>query len=163
MKSGLTHWIEKDTWEKISDIVANQKAHGFIRIKELGVTINTSEVEGVYTMKQYEDLCKVKQGMWQCEYGNWHNKGKKECECKKEFLNKQRQQEDREMMTPKDLSEEEIEARKEAIKKNKEIMLLHGTIYAKNSFPVRRSTILELRDQGEEIDTSGVEIIEDTI
>lgn len=163
MKTKLVHWVTEETWQRISDILAEQKAHGFIRIKELNITINTAEIDGAYNIKQYEDLCKINQGMWQCEFGNWHNKGKKECDCKKEYLNKKRAEEDRKIYQRPELTEEEIEQRTEAIKKNKEIMLLHGTLYKKDSFPVRRSTILELRDQGEDIDTDGVDIIEDTI
>lgn len=89
MKSGLVHWVLPETWEKFSEHIANQSAHGFIRIRELNVTLNTAEIEGVYTMSQYEDLEKVRQGMWQCQYRNWHNKGKRECECKKDFYRKQ--------------------------------------------------------------------------
>lgn len=89
MKGGLVHWVTTDTAERIQQQLQTQTAHTFMRIRELNITINTAEVEGVYTMDQYEDLCKVKQGMWQCEYRNWHNKGKRECECKKDFFSQQ--------------------------------------------------------------------------
>lgn len=89
MKSGLIHWLNAETWEKINEIVANQKAHQFIRISELGnIAINTAEIDGVYTTYQYEEICNIKQGMWKCYYGQWHNKGRNECECKKEMQKK---------------------------------------------------------------------------
>lgn len=85
MKSGLVHWVSDDIAEKFQQQLQTQTAHTFVRLKEINVTINSAEVEGVYTMEQYENLSKVKQGMWQCEYRRWHNKGKRECECKAEF------------------------------------------------------------------------------
>ena len=42
-------------------------------------------------MEEYENLSKVKQGMWQCEYNVWHNKGKRECECKADFYKRSAQ------------------------------------------------------------------------
>lgn len=90
MKGGLVHWVTADTGTKIQDVLRNQQSHSFMKINELGIVINTAEVEGVYTMSEYEDICKIKQGMWQCEYRNWHNKGKKECNCKKEAWDRAR-------------------------------------------------------------------------
>lgn len=86
MKGGLVHWVSEETATRIQEQLQQQTAHTFMKIRELNITINTAEVEGVYTMAQYGDLCNVKQGMWQCEYRKWHNKGKRECDCKKEFF-----------------------------------------------------------------------------
>lgn len=90
MKSGVVHWLDKETGEKLQQQLQNQTAHSFVRFKALNITINTAEVEGVYTMEQYDAVEKAKQGMWQCTYGTWHNKGKRECECKNEFYKQQR-------------------------------------------------------------------------
>ena len=93
MKSGLVHWIKIPTWEKISNALATQEGHQFIRIAELGnIVINTSQVEGAYTMQQFDDHCKVKEGQWQCSYRVWHLK-KGECQCKSDYFRKQREAE----------------------------------------------------------------------
>lgn len=89
MKGGLVHWITAETAERIQQQLQSQTSHTFMKISELNITINTAQVEGVYTMGEYSNIEKVKQGMWQCEYRNWHNKGKRECECQKEFYRKQ--------------------------------------------------------------------------
>lgn len=89
MKSGLIHWVSKDTGEKASEHLANQSGHSFIRIKELNnISINTAEMEGVYDHQTYENLCRVKSGEWQCSYGKWHMK-KGECQCKAEYYKEQ--------------------------------------------------------------------------
>lgn len=91
MKSGLVHWVSDPTAERLQQQLQTQKAHTFVRLQELSITINTAEVEGVYTMEEYENISKVKQGMWQCEYNVWHNKGKRECECRSEFYKRSAQ------------------------------------------------------------------------
>ncbi len=73
MKGGLVHWVTPETAERFQNQLQTQTSHTFVRLKDANITINTAEVEGVYTMAQYDDLCKVKQGMWQCQYQTWHN------------------------------------------------------------------------------------------
>lgn len=85
MKGGLIHWVTEATAERVKEALSTQTAHRFMKLTELGIVINSSEVEGVYTMAEYENLCKVRQGMWQCSYKGWHNKGKVECQCAKDF------------------------------------------------------------------------------
>jgi hypothetical protein len=82
MKNGLVHWVSETTHEKIQMALQIQSSHSFMKITELGITINTAEIAGIYTIKQYEEITNIKQGMWQCELKKWH--GRKEvCECKK--------------------------------------------------------------------------------
>lgn len=83
MRGGLTHWVTDETAERLQNQLQTQSGHTFVKLKELGITINTAEVEGVYTLSQYEDVAKLKQGMFQCEYQTWHAK-REECQCKKE-------------------------------------------------------------------------------
>lgn len=119
MRSRLVHWISETTGEGLQNQLQTQQGHTFVKIRELGITINTAEVEGVYTVLQYEDLAKVKQGMWQCEYQKWHGK-REECGCKaerwkqhEEIMRKARVAHDNRELTP--------EERANNIKKVKEI------------------------------------------
>ena len=89
MKSGLVHWVTEATHLRFQEATNAQKAHSLIRIAELGISINTAEMEGAYTMEQYDDLAKIKQGMWQCLYKKWHKK-KGECECQVDFYKQQK-------------------------------------------------------------------------
>lgn len=88
MKNGLVHWLTDQTAAKLEDHLSKQSGHTFVKVTELNITINTAEIDGLYTADQYEELGKIKDGQWKCQYGNWHNKGKRECECKKEHFRK---------------------------------------------------------------------------
>lgn len=90
MKSGLIHWVSIETANRIQEALGLQNGHSFIKITELGITINSAQIEGVYTFDQYEDLVKAKQGMWQCEYRKWHGK-KEECQCRADLWRKHRE------------------------------------------------------------------------
>lgn len=83
MKSGLAHVVTENTGVKLQAQLAGQMAHSFIALSELGITINSAEIDGVYTATQFGDLAKIKQGLWKCEYSKWHKK-REECECQKE-------------------------------------------------------------------------------
>ena len=168
MKSGLVHWVAKSTWNNISQILATQTAHGFIRVSELGnITVNTAEMEGAYTMAQYADICKVKQGMWQCEYKNWHNKGKRECECRKEYYRKKKEEEIARQQAEenKPVSEAERERQREMMTKSNEMWALDGNTFGRSMFQtgnkagrsIRRSTIKEWeKNSGKKADIIGL-------
>jgi hypothetical protein len=108
MKNGLVHWVTEMTHEKIQMALQIQSSHSFMKITELEITINTAEISGIYTIKQYEEITNIKQGKWQCELGKWHEK-KEICECKK--IKAQRDEEIRrraiEEQENKDLTPEE--------------------------------------------------------
>lgn len=116
MKGGVTHWVSIAMAEKIQEQLLSQTAHTFIRLRELGITINSAEIEGVYTISQYDAIAKTKEGMWQCEYMKWHNKGKRECECKAEFY-RERDRKRRELRTQDIYRELNPEERARSIKK----------------------------------------------
>lgn len=101
MKSGLVHWVSTDLAEKIQEQLLKQTAHTFIKIKELGISVNTAQIEGIYTLAEYEHMIKLKQGMWQCEYHTWHEK-KHVCECKKESVQRQNRFHREQMMKEED-------------------------------------------------------------
>lgn len=116
MKNGLVHWVSGETHGRIQQALGAQQAHTFMKITELGVTVNTAEIEGVYTTEQYDDMTKIKQGDWQCSFRKWHKK-KAECECRGEALRRAREAreeaEEKELNRP--LTEEEQEAQRKAI------------------------------------------------
>lgn len=89
MKNGLVHWVGVDTHQRVQQALASQLTHNFMKVAELGITLNTADISGVYTMEQYDDLAKIKQGMWQCPYKKWHKK-KGECECQVDFYEQQK-------------------------------------------------------------------------
>lgn len=91
MKSGVVHWITPDLHARLQTQLGSQSGHSFMKLTELNATINSAEIEGVYTLEQYADYGKVKQGMWQCEYRKWHEK-KHVCECKHEWHEKHNQE-----------------------------------------------------------------------
>lgn len=84
MKNSMTHLVRPETAATISEHLVQQDAHSFIRIKELGVVINSAEVAGVYTPQQHEELLRIAAGEFQCAYGVWHKK-RQSCDCKYEL------------------------------------------------------------------------------
>lgn len=80
MRNKLVHWVSAETGEKLQQQLVGQQAHSFIKLKELGLTINSADVSGVYTVQQYEDMQKIEQGMRQCTFGKWHGR-REECQC----------------------------------------------------------------------------------
>jgi len=170
MKSGLVHWVSRRTWDTISQMLATQTAHGFIRIQELGnININSSEIEGAYTRTQYDDLCNVKQGLWQCTYKKWHAKGKKECECHREFMKRQAEErrQKEEAIQNRQLSPEEHARQVEAMTTSNEIWALDGNTLGRSMYQVgnkagrviRRKTIKEWEKKtGKKANLEGIAI-----
>jgi len=175
MKSGLIHWVTGETGDKMSEHLANQAGHSFIRIKELGnITINTAEVEAVYNHQQYTDLCRVKSGEWQCSYGKWHLK-KGECQCKAEYYREQerkrKEAEDAEKNRP--MTPEEHARNREAMTRMNEMAALNGSagnifrsmysIGNKAGRKLRRKTIEEWeKENGRTADVAGLAIEEES-
>lgn len=87
MKSQIVHWLSIATAERIQKQLQSQSSHTFITITELSITINSAEIEGMYTLEQYESLVNTKQGKYQCAYRTWHEK-RAVCECGKEIMAK---------------------------------------------------------------------------
>jgi hypothetical protein len=90
MRNGLSHFVNVETADKIREILATHSGHRFVTISELNITINTADITGVYTMDEYSDLMKIKEGMRKCPYGKWHAK-KEECQCKQEIEARKRE------------------------------------------------------------------------
>lgn len=154
MRSGIAHWVSEETANRLEDHIEKQQAHGFIRIKELGLTLNTADVEGVYTVEQYNDYCRMKQGEWQCAWKKWH--GKKEiCECEKDARKRARDEAEREHRAKvraeaeRPMTEEEKRKAEEAFIRMNEEAVLGGSEFMRNMYTkgnrsgrrIRRSTI----------------------
>lgn len=156
MKSGIVHWVTDETGTKLQDHLGNQTSHTFIRMAELGITINTAEMEGVYTQKEYEKICRVKGGEWQCAWGKWHPK-KGECKCKQEADEERRriQKQERDAAENRPLTEEEKEAKRESLLKMGEMAALNRLSFAmiryrkgnRDGNKIRRSTIVEWEEK----------------
>ena len=130
MKSGLVHWILPETWQRVGDALASQTAHRFIKITELaGITINTAEVEAVYTMEQFMDMDKVKQGMWQCAWKKWHpRKGVCECGIEAAKAEKQKKQDEEDAAARKPLTPEQHAAERKAMDEVRADLIRKGII-----------------------------------
>lgn len=132
MKSKVPLIVKDETGRKIETHVQNQERHTFIRIEELDITINTAEVEAIYTEKQYTEATRVKNGDWLCDRFNWHTKGEK-CECRKreaeEIRKKNQEKEDEERSRP--LTEEQIAKNKKRMAEIRESLKGVGKIPTK--------------------------------
>jgi hypothetical protein len=167
MKSGLVHWLSAETAKRLEQSLATQQAHGFIRIQELGITINTAEIgDGILTLEQYASLEKRKAGMWQCVEGNWHEKKIRDCTCHqdriRDGLEKQRRERAEKEYAP--LTPAQAEENKERTKKAGELMVLRGVLSHERR-TIRRSTLIEFQESGEtmKVHESALQIEEDMI
>lgn len=176
MKNGLVFWVGEETSNRASQHLVNQSGHSFLTIAELGETINTAEIEGIYSFAKFDEMQRVKVGDWKCPWGKWHMK-KERCECKleadrkaaQELENKKRQDEaNRPPPTPEQRIEGE--SRKRYVM---EEGALSGNSFsrslfmpdAKNRRSMRRSSVQkwEAENPGKEADLSNILIEEDVI
>lgn len=173
MRGGLTHMVSLETGERVQNALSGQKAHQFMKISELNITINTAEVEGVYTMEQYDELAKVQAGMYKCPYSKWHAK-RTTCECRADFLKSQRQAEESRQREAENrpLTEEERVANLERMRLMNEKAALNSGGFWRQMFNVgnrggrkiRRSTIDAWeKETGQEADLKDLAIEEDVL
>lgn len=142
MKSGSVQWVTLETAERVESHLASQQGHSFIRLKDYDLTINSAEIEGVYTPEQYADIQKAKNGYWQCENKRWHFKREK-CECATEIRAERmrKEQEKRDAENNREQTPEERARMQEGLKKMKELMYIKGTFGGVGE--VRESTLKE--------------------
>ncbi len=87
MRNGAEIWIDSNRVKLLQDNLVNLKSHVFINYDDR--TINTADITGIFCAKDMDDIKRRKNGQWQCENGNWHDKFKK-CNCKEtEKINKE--------------------------------------------------------------------------
>lgn len=160
MKNGLTLWVTDETATKLEQHMVSQKGHGFIRLQEANTTINTAEVQGIYTASEYENLQRIKEGQWQCQYQTWHMK-KDRCTCKSDKMREAQRKVDQEARL-RPLTPEERERAQELARKSGETMVLSGLIKATGR-KVRRSTLIDYEQAGKpvRIDLDSLNIEED--
>lgn len=80
MKSRVPLFVDEETATRMQSALVGQEAHRFVRIASLGVTVNTAEIEGVYTPEKYEELVRAAGGEYRCARGAWHKRSSR-CEC----------------------------------------------------------------------------------
>jgi len=83
LRNGAEIWTEKDRAENLIRLLENVNQSKFIKFD--GELFNTADVVGIFSAQVMEEITRRKNGQWKCEYGNWHDRGKK-CECKFEEL-----------------------------------------------------------------------------
>ena len=115
MKSGLIHWVGEATAERLRAQLKMQQGHTFVQIAELAITINTSEIEGVYGLEEYDSMTKLKQGLWQCAHKRWHEK-KVQCSCARDIARQRDADVRRQQMARPDLTLEQQAERGKTIK-----------------------------------------------
>jgi len=129
-KSGMVYWVKEETGKALQQSLVNQESHGFIRIKELNITFNSSELDGVYDKQQYEDMMRAKNGEWQCPHRKWHKKNSG-CDCSSEIWKRHEQDrintERQEEIDRKNDPENQERVRK-ALKENRKILEKKGLL-----------------------------------
>ena len=78
MRAGMQIWIEANRAQTLQSILENLSEHKFIRFDEQ--TINTADIVGVFTAQTMDMHTRRKNGEWQCNYGEWHERFEK-CSC----------------------------------------------------------------------------------
>src|SRR3990167_560017 len=81
MKSGLPLFVDAERAKNAEQILASGTGHRFLGIDEQ--TINSAEIEGIYSPEQYEEIQRIKKGDYKCKFQRWHAK-REECSCGKE-------------------------------------------------------------------------------
>jgi len=168
MKSGLIHWLTQETGDKLAEHISNQGGHSMVRIRELGIVVNTAEVEGLYNHAQYKEICRVKSGEWQCSYGKWHQK-KGECRCalEKQKEVEQAEREREEEILNRSSSPEERKKLHENLRTMNEMWALDGapigrTLYREGNSggrSIRKETVREWeKKNGRKALTAGLSI-----
>lgn len=145
MKTGLVFWVRGETGKKAQMHLESQTAHSFIRITELGETINTAEIAGIHNPETYDELNRYKAGDYKCQWGKWHEK-RQRCDCAvevrkahEEAKNKAERDAANKPPTPEEKARTE-----ETLRKNREILESRGVIgKTKRVYTLRRSALNE--------------------
>ncbi|HOM27373.1 MAG TPA: hypothetical protein PKV21_07700 [bacterium] len=74
LKSGVYLYIDKERADKIINLIEKRR---FINID--GNLINTSDISGIFNIKEIEENIRRKNGQWKDKNGIWRNKGDTIC------------------------------------------------------------------------------------
>lgn len=72
MRNGVHIWAENDRVKKLMAVLSSPNAPQFIEYD--GRFINKSDLTGVYSAEDMEDMTRRKNGGWMCKWGFWHSK-----------------------------------------------------------------------------------------
>lgn len=168
LRTGIVKWVSQEKATKLEEILAASSKHMFVNIE--GMTISSQEIEAIYDMEQFNGWSKVKQGMWQCEYRNWHNKGKVECQCKSDWY-KQQQQKRREAIKREEdtpMTPEQKDRFGDRMRRMNEEAALKGSDIFRRMFvkgvgkkKIRRSTIEAWEAEHGPVNVKGLNIEDD--
>lgn len=93
IRSGVELWVEAERAERLGKVLAVSGGPQFAEFD--GRLINRSDVVGIFTPQDMEELTRRKNGQWKCNRGEWHDR-KENCECM-EQLRKEWREENRDM------------------------------------------------------------------
>ncbi len=77
-RSGIEFWMEKENARLFQDILKGLTQSTFLEIE--GESVNTADLEGVFSAGRIEILTRHKNGQWKCKFGIWHERSER-CDC----------------------------------------------------------------------------------
>ena len=80
IRGGIEIWLDADKAAIIEQQLVTQSTHNFIRLKDLGQTVNTADIVGIFTPDAIEGKVRRRAEQWQCAKGKWHAKNES-CDC----------------------------------------------------------------------------------
>lgn len=78
MRSGVEIWVEDDKAQRLKQVLTEARESKFIEFHDQ--IINSVDIVGIFTAATMEDHTKRKNGQWNCDSGQWHDKFTR-CEC----------------------------------------------------------------------------------
>jgi len=87
LRNGIEIWKESDRLTDLSRKLLGGQKIGFVQIDD--ELFNSADVVGIFSANTMQNMTRRKNGQWECQYGNWHDKGQK-CECKVKTLDGER-------------------------------------------------------------------------
>jgi hypothetical protein len=80
VRNGAEIWVEKETVERLMSKLETIRDHKFVPLPT-GEMINTADLVGLLKAETMEAVTRRKNGEWQDQKGNWHQKGERVCKC----------------------------------------------------------------------------------
>lgn len=146
MKGGLTLLVSAETAIRLSKHLVDQEAHSFVKVDEIGETVNTAEIEGVYTPEKHQEMMRLRGGEYLCSFAKWHEK-KQKCDCAYELARDR----EREIARIRNEGEnrpptpEERARSRPILAKLKKDLIAKGVIAAKGSRTLKRSALVNYK------------------